>query len=94
MIKKNLVVAVDKYTDRDGKERTKWATIGQVHESQNGKEYITLDRTFNLAGVRPQRRDDGTIDDRVFVNLFEPKGRQESPQGQDLDNEFEPDIPF
>jgi hypothetical protein len=67
MIVKNLVVANGNWTDRDGKERTNWLTIGHRHEHE-GKEYLTLKREINLAGLVVQK--DG--DSRVFVREYDP----------------------
>ena len=90
MISKNLVVAVEKYTDNNGKERTKWLTIGQLHE-HDGKQYITLDRTVNLSGIPPRRKDDGSMDYRVFANLFDPKS--DRPNADNSGDNHE-DTPF
>ena len=47
-ILKNLVVKNGSYTTRDGQEKHRYLTIGQLHAGQNG-EYITLDAYVNLA---------------------------------------------
>lgn len=94
MIKKNLVVAVEKYTNSQGEEKTKWLTIGQLHE-HDGREYITLDRTVNLSGIPPARKQDGSVDYRVFAQLFEPRSsgqQKKEPSGGDAG--FDDDIPF
>lgn len=67
-ILRDLVVAVGKWTANDGTEKTRWRTIGQMHEGSKGK-YITLDPAFNLAAV-PLKEGDY----RVYVNLFAPIG--------------------
>lgn len=66
-ILKELTIATGKYTDQTGAEKTRWKTIGHLHDGSKG-QYITLDSLVNLAAVP---RKDG--DDRVYVNLFDPK---------------------
>ena len=96
-IKKNIVVVQERYTARDGQERKKYLTIGELHEGQNG-EYIVLYSHINLAAIP---RKDG--DSRVMASLYDPKPRdgdrpqrpergrpvQDAPDGMPED-----DIPF
>lgn len=70
MILKELTVATGKYTDQQGNEKTRWRTIGHLHEGKNG-QYITLDSITNLAAL-PRKEGD----DRVYVNMFDPKPRE------------------
>lgn len=71
-ILKNLVVKNGSYTTRDGQEKHRYMTIGQLHSGQNG-EYVTLDAHINLAALP---RKDG--DTRVMVSLYEPRDQHES----------------
>lgn len=106
MITKELCVVASKYTGRDGQEKTRWLKIGHIHKTQDGsRHYITLDPLVNLAAV-PRREGD----DRVYVNMFDPKPRdgqqqyqqQQQPQQQQQQQqpqqqaapEFADDIPF
>jgi len=75
MIKKNLCVANGAYT-KDGQEKTRWVTVGHLHESQDGKEYITLDRHINLAGLEHKEGET-----RVFANLFSVQSDRQSSSG-------------
>lgn len=100
-ILKNLVVKNGSYTTRDGAEKHRWLTIGQLHAGQNGNDYVTLDAHINLAALP---RKDG--DTRVMVSLFDPKetdsggrgsgGRAQAqvPKPGPQDPEFDDDIPF
>lgn len=69
-ILKELTVAAGKYTDSQGNEKTRWRTIGHLHEGTKG-QYITLDPITNLAAL-PRKEGD----DRVYVNMFDPKPRE------------------
>lgn len=73
-ILKDLAVVIDTYTDRNGAEKKKWLTIGQLHSSKEGREYITLEPHINLAAIP---RKDG--DSRVYVSMFEPKAKGDAP---------------
>lgn len=88
-ILKNLVVKNGSYTDRDGNEKGRYVTIGQVHKGEHG-QYITLDAHINLAAF-PRKEGDS----RVMVNLYDPKGKDETPRRQEKPSEdFDSDIPF
>ena len=76
-ILKDLAVVIDTYTDRNGAEKKKWLTIGQLHASKEGREYITLEPHINLAAIP---RKDG--DSRVYVSMFEPKQKDGAPTAQ------------
>lgn len=87
MIKKNLVVANGSYQTANGEEKTRWVTVGALHE-HNGKDYITLDAHINLAGLE---RKEG--DTRIFANLFDPKERG-AISSPNADQPFDDKIPF
>jgi hypothetical protein len=91
MIKQNLVVKNGSYTTRDGQEKHRYLTIGQLHEHE-GRLYITLDAHINLAAIP---RKDG--DTRVMVSLYDPKPRDgEAPKkaAPVEDDGFDSDLPF
>ena len=67
-ILKNLCVKNGSYTDRDGKERGRWVTVGQIHESNKGGVYYTIDAHVNFAAFQ---RNEG--DSRVTLSAFDPK---------------------
>ncbi len=71
MIKKELCVIADTYTNRDGEEKKRWLKVGEIHTSKDGKEYMTLDPIVNLAAI-PRREGDS----RIFVSMFDPKPRE------------------
>lgn len=91
-ILKNLTIATGKYTDQQGNEKTRWRTIGHLHDGQKG-QYITLDSLTNLAAI-PRKEGD----DRVFVNLFEPEqkdgGKPAARSPQRSQREHSDDPPF
>jgi hypothetical protein len=106
----DLVVALGKYTDKEGKEKTRYENIGKIVQKDDGGEFILLKRTFNPAGVpNPDNKD------MVIVSMFSNEGRggggsqreerapnsrpqQSRPAGQSNQgggfNDFEDDIPF
>ena len=79
---KKLCVSTGEY-QKNGETKKRWKVIGHLHEYE-GREYITLDATFNLAAV-PRKPGD----DRVSVNLFEADDKRQ--KAEDLPDE---NIPF
>ena len=74
---KKLSIANGKYIGQDGTEKTRWVNIGVINTSQNGKEYMLLDPTINLAGFS---REAGK--DMVMVNIFEDTQQPQQPAQQ------------
>ena len=69
------MIANGKYT-KDGQEKTNWVKVGVIGTSQNGKEYVLLDPTVNLAGFE---REVGK--DMLMASIFEDQPRQQAQQG-------------
>lgn len=96
MIIKELAVVAHTYTDKNGEQKNVWKSVGAMHTTQDGKEYIVLDPMVNLAAI-PRKEGDN----RVFVSMFEPKAKQAadkagvppSKQHQGSDD-LEQDVPF
>ncbi len=92
-ILKNLVVKNGSYTTRDGQEKHRYLTIGQIHAGQNG-EYITIDAHINLAALP---RKDG--DTRVMVSLYEPRDAagekpRDAPTARQSADFVDSDVPW
>ena len=85
---KNIVVKNGSYTDREGKEKGRYVTIGQVHKGDDGM-YITLDAHVNLAAF-PRKNGDT----RVTASLYDPKEREEKPKPRASEPEFQDDVPW
>ena len=90
MIKKQLTAATGKYTDHNGDEKTRWLTIGHIHEHE-GREYVTLDKRVNLAAINNGKNPD---DDRVFVQIFDPKPRDGQQQSAPAPAPSNEDVPW
>jgi len=92
MIVKNLVVANGEYSTHDGKTKTRWKTIGHRH-THEGKEYLTLDRSINLAGLHFKEGET-----RIYVNEFEPDDKHDRatfiPKEKTPPEDFDDDLPF
>lgn len=73
---KKLAIANGKYI-KDGLEKTRWVNIGTINTTADGKEYMLLDPTINLAAFP---REIGK--DMLMVGIFE----QQSQQGQGTQN--------
>lgn len=104
---KELSVVVGQYTNKAGETKNRYKNVGSILESDDGNNFILLDRTFNIAGVpNPENRD------TLLVNIFDPKPkdgqaqpeppRQQSAHNQAKSNGYAPkdvaeiddDLPF
>lgn len=102
----NLSVAVGKYTNAQGEEKTRWANVGKVILKDDGGKFLVMNRTFNPAGV-PNPDDT----DSIFISIFpieENQGQgqqqaapkqptqheQDKANGYQPQNEMNDDIPF
>ena len=65
-----LSVVAGQY-EMNGETKKRWKNVGHLHETNDGRQYITLDPMVNLAAV-PRREGD----DRVYVSMFEPKKKE------------------
>jgi hypothetical protein len=62
----DLTVKIGSYTTFDGQTKSRWLNIGKVIQTDNGGEFMTINRTFNPAGVP---NEDGR--DTIAVSKFE-----------------------
>lgn len=68
----NLSVKVGEYTNNQGETKGRWKNIGRMIESDDGSNYLIMDRTFNPAGViNPDNRD------AITISLFEVDDQQQ-----------------
>jgi len=68
---KQISVANGNYIGQDGTQKTKWVKVGVIGTSQNGKEYVLLDPTINLAGFK---REEGK--DMIMCTVYDGSQQQ------------------
>ncbi len=69
MIKKYDIVAVTGTYQKNGETKNRFKNVGVMME-KDGKPFLLLERTFNLAGLpNPQGKD------TVLLSLYEPKDK-------------------
>jgi len=73
----DLTVKIGEYKTFDGQTKARWLNIGKVIQTDDGGEFMTINRHFNPAGVP---NIDGR--DTIAVSKFEikPKEQQHAPQ--------------
>ena len=82
---KRLSAVVGEYT-KDNQQKAEWANIGVIGIGKNGKEYMLLDPTVNLAGVLvkqnvlAQKRNEAPSD-MVMASIFEETNNNQKPKG-------------
>jgi len=72
---KRLSAVTGEYT-KDGQQKAEWANIGVIITGKNGKEYVLLDPTVNLAGVLLKQnvlagKKNEAPSDMVMTSVFE-----------------------
>jgi len=86
---KNLCVAISKYQS-NGKEKSKWQTVGNLMQDDNGRQFLTLQRTFNPSGVpNPDNKD------IIYISMFDIENSNSNTNSND--NPLagnDKDIPF
>ncbi len=87
---KNLSVALSKYTDRNGVEKTNWLNIGAIFQKDDGGKFMVINRTFNPAGVpNPENKDS------LIVGMFDIKEDDNKPSESNHSEPADNDsIPF
>ncbi len=73
---RKISIANGTYIGQDGQQKTNWVKVGVIGVSQNGKEYVLLDPTINLAGFK---REDGK--DMVMCTVYDDTQQNSNPQG-------------
>jgi hypothetical protein len=96
MIKKYDIVATVGTYQKGGETKNRFKNVGVMME-KDGKPFLLLERTFNLAGLpNPQGKD------TVLLSLYEPKdkgsdynqGLQQKGNVADSNNDLSDEIPF
>lgn len=74
----DLAVKVGSYTDGQGNQRNRYVRVGAIFRKDDGSEFMSIDRTFNPAGVpNPENKE------AVLISRFEVKPRDgQQPQQQ------------
>jgi len=73
---KDIVVKLREYQDNQGNKKAQWANVGTLMRSDDGNEFILLDRHFNPAGIaNPDNRGN------VLLSMFDPKPRDGQGSG-------------
>lgn len=74
---KNLAVKLREYTDNQGRQKAQWQKIGSVMQTDQGGQFILLDRHINLAGL-PFK--EGSTS--VMVSLFDVEDKDNVSNAQ------------
>lgn len=86
---KRLSAVVGEYT-KDGQQKAEWANVGVIITGKNGKEYVLLDPTVNLAGVLLKQnvlagKKNEAPSDMVMTSVFEEnQGANNNQQPQQV----------
>ena len=83
---KRLSAVTGEYTDKQGQQKAEWTTVGALIVGKNGKEYVLLDPTVNLAGVLQKQniiamKKGEQPSDMVMTSVFDDSQQNNQPQG-------------
>lgn len=67
---KNVVVKTGEYTDRGGNTKGRYEKVGRVMQTDDGREMVLLNRTFNPAGVPSDK-------ESIILNFFDVEEKRE-----------------
>ena len=73
----DLAVKVGTYVDSQGESRNRYVQVGGIFEKDDGSQFISINRTFNPAGVPNPDNKEG-----VLLSRFEVKPRDGAPRQQ------------
>lgn len=71
----DIVAKVGEYTDRQGNTKPRYKNVGALMQGDNGP-FIMIDRTFNIAGLPNDGRDN------ALLSCFEPRDDQQQGNRQ------------
>ena len=69
----DLAIPAGSYRDKNGNEKTRWENVGGMFETDNGRRFITIKRTFSPAGVAID--DKGSNKESIVINMFDSNSR-------------------
>lgn len=90
----DLVATVGSY-ESQGATKKRYVTVGSVMQSDDGKQFVLMARTFNPAGVPAKENSD-----QILLSCFEPKEggeRQAATQPKPARQQradYDDDVPF
>ncbi len=70
----DLMVKTSEYQNSVGERKGRYIQVGRVMQSDDGSEYILINRTFNPAGVPDLTGKGG---DAVLLSKFEPRNNDQ-----------------
>ena len=73
---KRLSAVTGNYTNQQGEQKAEWTNVGVLITGKNGKDYVLLDPSINLAGVLLKQnaiaaKEGKAPSDSVMLSVFE-----------------------
>lgn len=86
---RDLAVKTGEYTDAQGNTKGRYQNVGSLMKTDDGGEFVILNRWFNPAGVpNPDNRDS------VLVSCFKPRENGPPQPAPAPAGDFDDAIPF
>lgn len=83
---KRLSAVTGNYTNQQGEQKAEWTNVGALITGKNGKDYVLLDPTVNLAGVLLKQnaiaaKEGKAPSDSVMLSVFDEKQNNQAQGG-------------
>ena len=91
---RDLAVKTGEFTNNQGETKGRYQNVGSLMKSEDGGEFVILNRWFNPAGIpNPDDRDS------VIVSCFKPRQEGQAPQPAPAPQaappaDYDNDMPF
>jgi hypothetical protein len=78
---KRLSAVTGNYTNQQGEQKAEWTNVGALITGKNGKDYVLLDPSINLAGVLLKQnaiaaKEGKAPSDTVMLSVFDEQQNQ------------------
>lgn len=78
---KRLSAVTGNYTNQQGEQKAEWTNVGVLITGKNGKDYVLLDPSVNLAGVLLKQnaiaaKEGKALSDTVMLSVFDEQQNQ------------------
>ena len=95
---KRLSAVTGNYTNQQGEQKAEWTNVGVLITGKNGKDYVLLDPSINLAGVLLKQnaiaaKEGKAPSDSVMLSVFDEQQNQNNNNYQNNQGGYQNNQP-
>ncbi len=95
---KRLSAVTGNYTNQQGEQKAEWTNVGVLITGKNGKDYVLLDPSINLAGVLLKQnaiaaKEGKAPSDTVMLSVFDEQQNQNNNNYQNNQGGYQNNQP-